>query len=293
MMRSPEQGNTPEDMTGWEEAGWERHEISKEEAEELEREMAEWSLEDAKFGLESLAHKLREPILEGRYTSILGDDTSGRIPALFVGHLMKRVAQEQGRAIPGRYFIAGGMDISDRRDALQHYIHEIRPRLGDRTLVVTEQFYTLASTVELAEILKQEGITFDVAAMESIPDEEDLNTFAKGEMHPEDEQFLFKTMHKMLQQRNEKNVLWTRERIADAIRGVHFYTGVDYTGAREFYKSPASGVEKDESKAVARRSRDFDAEAVREARRQFREFAEEVYEKEFSPELHAQEASSA
>lgn len=224
------------------------------EREETRKERLREVFEEALPMFEEIVAQMREPLREGRWSALLGDDVSGRLPSLVLGGLMRRIAEAHGREAPGQFFFAGGSvafpSSSLSREAnLMKYIKEISPKLGDRVLVVTEYIYQGRTLRMIADALKEAGVSFDVASLASYEEEP------------------------------EELLLGT-----DAT----FFIGRRKTHVTPFFDerriaSVASGVGKKEGKgrATSERLMPFDAQLVREARALADEYSRRLYEKYF------------
>src|SRR3989344_4807506 len=143
-------------------------------AENIEEEKAliDKLFENDEEAFERVLERMKPDILAGRWSSVIGDDISGRIPALVVRNLLERVSNEQESAMPPGFFYAGGEGVGKRRESLREYIGRIKPSLGQRTLIVTEYVLKGESIKTLAEILKENGIAFDVVTLYGYSDAE-------------------------------------------------------------------------------------------------------------------------
>ncbi|HVF69326.1 MAG TPA: hypothetical protein VNA13_02040 [Xanthomonadales bacterium] len=109
----------------------------------------------------------KEAILEGKWSSILGADASGRYPALIMGHLMKRVYKEKGINQPKQFFYAGGQQMEKREELLMEYFQKIKPELGDRALIVTESIHSGKELHDTLRMFRKLGIAADVLSINS------------------------------------------------------------------------------------------------------------------------------
>ncbi|HVX58104.1 MAG TPA: hypothetical protein VG964_00015 [Candidatus Saccharimonadales bacterium] len=138
---------------------------------------------------------LKPAIVEGVYGSVLGEDVSGRFPALVIGKVMRRYARENSMRVPGLYFFAGGSmgeiphSITDaiaqqgddftpeksvavqnmmdqlRNDNLSSYFERLKPYLGARSLVVTDQLTTGRTMYETSIALHNAEVDFDICTL--------------------------------------------------------------------------------------------------------------------------------
>jgi len=61
--------------------------------------------------IQNLLEQLRDKIDKGEYGVIIGDDASGRIPALILDNVIKSVYQDKGYTKPKTIFFAGSKEM--------------------------------------------------------------------------------------------------------------------------------------------------------------------------------------
>jgi hypothetical protein len=252
----------------------------------------EAGLENAKPYFQRLVAELKEPLQSGAYSSILGDDVTGRIPALVVGDVANKFADEQARPHPYQLFFAGGspgyatppqaiklakeletgepqyrpggtrkvtgLDREQReayRDTLlSEYIDKIHPQLGERTLIVTDHVWMGRSIDSLAKLLHENGVAFDIATLGTNGDPQ-----------------------KFIDERANR----------PEFAGTKWFTGGDQTEQGILYSRDdelgenqlrqAIGTEKDWLKPIAKRGDGFDGTKVRTARKYLASYSADLY----------------
>jgi hypothetical protein len=132
--------------------------------------------------IEIILEQLRDKIDAGTYFLIIGDDASGRVPALVFDRFLKAVYKEKGYPTPQTMFVAGsgsGPEHVEDNEAENKYglvqdlvrdidvpgIEDSLVSAGKRVLVVTEAIVSGRSLTPLMEALTKEWIPFDVAVL--------------------------------------------------------------------------------------------------------------------------------
>ena len=106
--------------------------------------------------------KLKENI--GKYESIVSDDASGRLVSLILQKIANKIRKDNDKDQIRVLFIAGGSGIQNRKIAINKLIENNKNKLG-RTLLVTDYIQTGESIEKFMEILNDNNINFDVAAV--------------------------------------------------------------------------------------------------------------------------------
>ena len=116
---------------------------------------------------------MRKGIKERRWDFIIGDDASGRIPALVIWKTIRKIYEQENKKrkscpLP-LIFVAGGRPTEKRKELIKKRLEklikqgEIRP--NQRVLIVTEFIKTGQSLVSLLQALEELGIQYDIAAL--------------------------------------------------------------------------------------------------------------------------------
>lgn len=139
--------------------------------------------------------QLRERVDQGAYDVVIGDDASGRIPALIIAEVIGKIYRQKGYATPATRFFAGSgqgwddLGLQEERDeklrmvreSLRELYEQLRAGKGiGRTLIVTDTIVTGGSLYPLSAALHVSGVSFDVATIAlEIIDDEDKHTLEK------------------------------------------------------------------------------------------------------------------
>ncbi len=125
--------------------------------------------------LRNMVESMREQIDRGEFDLVIGDDASGRLPALVLGDFISKVYKQRGEKPPQRMFFAGSgsKDIAPltederiiKENELAGFLAEHKP--GQHALVITELIRSteLRSLSPLLNALKQNNIKYDIAAL--------------------------------------------------------------------------------------------------------------------------------
>ena len=250
-------------------------------------------MDTARPHFQQLINQLKEPLQKGEYDSIIGDDVTGRIPALVVGEVANRLADDHTRPHPARFFYAGGspgnstisqavklaieletgdpqyssegvrhIELVDRKKEeeirdqhLTEYLSRIQPQIGDRTLLVNDHIVWGRTIDRMARILHGKGVAFDIATLGS---DGDLQTFIDARAGlPE-------------------------------FQGVKWFSGGDQSergildnrdySPNENKLRQQIGVEKDWMQPISKRAPNFDGATVSAARAYLADYSQELYE---------------
>lgn len=141
-----------------------------------------------------LLEKLRPDILEGNYKIVIGEQVSGHVPALILGHAIKLIYRAQKLDPPIQGFIAGSRDqryeAGERKTRLiTPYITELREKVAPDTawellkptplshiarffkkkkakaLVISETIHTGVSITPILEAFRRNHIRPDIAML--------------------------------------------------------------------------------------------------------------------------------
>jgi adenine/guanine phosphoribosyltransferase-like PRPP-binding protein len=122
--------------------------------------------------LARLLLELRDKISD--YDTILCDDTSGRLPAIFLKKIMDKKREEQGKNLVRLKFVAAGKLYSPLFYKIHEFIKEKNKEENwQKVLVVTDHIFSGESMRKLVDILEEENIDFDVAAITAYREKHD------------------------------------------------------------------------------------------------------------------------
>lgn len=145
-----------------------------------------------------ILREMKEEIEKGEYSWIIGDDASGRLPALIIWGVLKKIYNENGFDSPKLYFLAGSgqghnIDKADKTVKLEeHFINMLREDFSDdisgqitkeiigelrvgmigSALLVTDTLVTGGSLLPLCDVLHKNKISVDLAAVHTYREEE-------------------------------------------------------------------------------------------------------------------------
>lgn len=114
---------------------------------------------------------LRENINAGKYTVILGDETSARIPTLVFLGVLARLYKDHNRQSPQTVFVGSPKMLPDdqaKREKIADYLTgslKNIPQGRDRALVVTEALRSGDTIKPLVDTLKELDMQFDLASI--------------------------------------------------------------------------------------------------------------------------------
>lgn len=155
-----------------------------EEAEQNQEEALDLSL-DEKEHIHTVISALREPILKmikpvlanieaGDYQVLIGDDASGRIPALIVRTVISGIYAKNGHQNIQTRFIAGTRGYRncppykkvfiEKNEKVAQYIQDISASIPNmkNALIVTDTIASGKSLTPVVESLKKSGIIYDI-----------------------------------------------------------------------------------------------------------------------------------
>ena len=132
-------------------------------------------VEDLYGPVEKIIKSLYPNIKNGEYGLIIGDDASGRIPALLLNEVIKNLYKEFGYEKPDIRFLSGSRNLSgeekeQKKELISEYLEKVRKNLSNdnspkKTLVVTDVVATGVSLDPLIETLKEMNMDFDIVSV--------------------------------------------------------------------------------------------------------------------------------
>lgn len=129
--------------------------------------------------IKTIIEKIRSRIENGDYGLIVGDDASGRIPALILGNFIKKVSEQKGFDKPNIIFIPGKLKApilnQDRMmKKLEDHIGSFSATKDKRILIVTDTVLTGLSLKILVRLFHKIGFICDIATIGVETDEKQL-----------------------------------------------------------------------------------------------------------------------
>ena len=120
-----------------------------------------------------LFEQLSSKFEQGEYTYIVGDDASGRIPALIFEEVAKKISERSEVEPPKLYFIAGSRQARSKEESklktrrLREYIAPtfLNNNVNGRVLIVTDTLTTGSGLIPLAKVFNECGVPFDIATV--------------------------------------------------------------------------------------------------------------------------------
>ena len=222
--------------------------------------------------LDKLIGQMRSEIESNRYAAVIGDDRSGRLPAMAVHGIMANVARDYDTVPPKMFFIHHPKMPLPGPKGLDQRVEDIKNSIGEnRVLVVTDYIETGSTLRKIITYLEFHKIPFDVAALSR----KSLGTiikFDEKKQMPKDSKLF------LGEDNSDKGLIfWTRmrsdERMPDHI------------------KRNDTGLVKSEHDAIAQIDSRADRALVTSARELNNEIAHKLYEKYFrNDELNKQDA---
>lgn len=237
--------------------------LVREEAERQEKahnarrvkERAEWIVEDLREPVENILVELLPDIEAGSYSTIIGDDASGRVPTIILAHVIKSIYEMKGYEPPIVRFLAGSTGLLREQNGtelavthtkeLKEQVEKIQDTVKQhsepkKALIVTDIIDTGESVQTLLSALKRNNWDADVATI-GTTDEANLQQLSD---------------------------LWGTRIVRG--RGM---------GAMIYHDKPLSGVQKRKGDLFAAPHPEADPERVRYGRERARQIAAEVFQK--------------
>lgn len=126
--------------------------------------------------IQKILEQLRDKIENGEYGVIVGDDASGRVPALIFDKVIKGAYQENNHEQPQTLFFAGSRvthgslgkgEKFEKKKFAANFLKRglLGKKLKGKALIVTDTIETGGSLESIAGGLKEAGIEFDIATI--------------------------------------------------------------------------------------------------------------------------------
>lgn len=110
--------------------------------------------------------EIRDEISNGRYTLLIGDDTSGRIPTLILRKIISQVNSSKGRPTIPAFFVKGNRIKNEenlQKQQLTKYIRQAKVGSDNHKALITTDYMHLGGSIkQIGTVLQNEDINFDV-----------------------------------------------------------------------------------------------------------------------------------
>ncbi len=116
--------------------------------------------------MSNLVEKLKPAIENHEYDFLIGEDASGRIPALILKKILDTVYKKQGIIPAKMLFLAGARHFIDQEDIIENFANHIdkhAPEKVSKTLIITEYIDTGSSVAVTIQALQKNNIAYDIA----------------------------------------------------------------------------------------------------------------------------------
>lgn len=118
------------------------------------------------FPLENLVLKLKAKFISGKYALTIGDDASGRLPALILNHVQNMCSKDKKTPI---FFLAGSRrtkTIEAKKTEIKRFVEKrLNVPKGKSVLIVTEFIHRGDSLSLLTDVLSSLNIDYDVCTI--------------------------------------------------------------------------------------------------------------------------------
>lgn len=118
--------------------------------------------------VKNIIEKIKSRIEKGEYGLIISDDASGRIPALILGGVIKKISKLRNVRNPNIIFIPGRLKNSKddlAKEKLQKHLDAYGVKKGERILIITEAIMSGKALSVISRLLEELGFETDIATM--------------------------------------------------------------------------------------------------------------------------------
>lgn len=143
-----------------------------------EREFMLEAVAELEEPIKKIIEKIKSRIEAGEYGIIIGDDASGRIPALILGNFIKKVSEARGlskpniifipgkltKDMPGGDFVQEGQRI-ERIQEFDDYLSEHGADKNKKVLIVTDTVQSGGSLSALVDLLNKSGYVAEIVTI--------------------------------------------------------------------------------------------------------------------------------
>jgi hypothetical protein len=131
------------------------------------RPIASYEIEEIMPAMQSGIAELKNAILTGEYTALVGDDTSGRIPTLILRGVISHVNTALGRPSLPAIFVKGRYEELSSLDEqrLSQKMRALSKRSDNpRALIVTEYMSGGSHVAGIGKVIHSAGVAYDIFA---------------------------------------------------------------------------------------------------------------------------------
>lgn len=245
-------------------------------------------LEEIESLIESLTRQLGPQFIEGTYPIMIGEDSSGRIPALALSGVAQKINPSEKIST---FFLAGSRFLEgEAKDIKKQLIKDYLVKLEldkkllpkQKVLLVTDMIDTGKSMIPLSEALHEMSIPFDIAT---------CKLFDHDELDPENiltekEREYFDNFSKKTYEGTWEEGVYGPFKYSDRysidtekVFGTNVFAGSISSDPLKLYyigSKKSSGVVKDPKEVLSQRSPDYSGPIVREAREDTKTIIETV-----------------
>ncbi len=149
-----------------------------------------------KSAVAELIDEMKDKIEAGKYSLIIGDESSGRIPTLLINKVISKIYEENGLEKPKIVFLAGnnpGKAAADYVEVLDDFFKEHKIEFPDKdhgALISTEYILSGTRLKPLTQMLRDRNVEYEIACANKLEDDdyndlslEELETILGGKIY--------------------------------------------------------------------------------------------------------------
>lgn len=145
------------------------------------------ALDELEEPIKNIVLEMKDKLDSGEYSVIIGDDSSGRTPALIFKKVIDHVYKTHNHTLPQLNFIAGfGMAWTDP-NIIEHknkvLLELYKKYSGQTALIVTEYIASGMGLNFMQEALKEAGVKSDVATISTRFSKDRYSSQIDGQLH--------------------------------------------------------------------------------------------------------------
>ena len=140
-------------------------------------------IEELRFPSKEILKEIKDLINKGEYKTIIGDDSSGRIPTLVLDSVIKNIYKDKGFESPQVLFMATNRNGGNEFDSIkeqkkikeffEHYLDREKFKNG-KILISTDTIISGGSLRPLTKVLNEYNISYDISTYLLITENEDI-----------------------------------------------------------------------------------------------------------------------